>query len=217
MAFLWAACSGNNNNESENALQQETQISLENVSVFECKEDFTFTALTAADSVRLFLPDTSSFVLPQTVAASGARYESDDGDILFWNKGNEALLEFDGKSFQNCVYNARESVWERARLSGVTFRALGQEPGWIMDITDKQITLAYNYGQDTVQVSIPQTDYSRNDSTTTYRAKTTNHTLHIEITDEQCSDAMSGFSFPATVVVTLDSDTLKGCGRPLGK
>jgi membrane-bound inhibitor of C-type lysozyme len=37
--------------------------------------------------------------LPQTVAASGARYEADG--TLFWNKGDEAQLEADGAA-TNC-------------------------------------------------------------------------------------------------------------------
>ena len=39
-------------------------------------------------------------VLSQVRSASGVRYEGDG--ILFWNKGNEALLEVDGVRYQGC-------------------------------------------------------------------------------------------------------------------
>ena len=42
-------------------------------------------------------------VVSQVRAASGARYEGDG--ILFWNKGDEAMLEVDGVRYQNCKRN----------------------------------------------------------------------------------------------------------------
>ena len=49
--------------------------------------------------VAIWLRDRHT-VLSQVRTASGARYEGDG--ILFWNKGDEALLEVNGVRYQNC-------------------------------------------------------------------------------------------------------------------
>ena len=50
--------------------------------------------------VELVLPD-RTLVLPNVPAASGARYEG--WQTLFWNQGNEARLEIDGKVYTGCI------------------------------------------------------------------------------------------------------------------
>ncbi len=40
-----------------------------------------------------------------------------------------------------------DSVWHRAKLRGVAFRAIGQEPGWLLEITNgTEILLVTDYG-----------------------------------------------------------------------
>jgi putative lipoprotein len=51
-------------------------------------------------SVQLQLPD-RTVMLPNVVAASGARYRS--GGVEFWNKGAEATLVMDGTTYPTCV------------------------------------------------------------------------------------------------------------------
>ena len=50
--------------------------------------------------VELVLPD-RTLVLPQVPAASGARYQ--EGRTVFWNQGNEARFEIDGKVYPACI------------------------------------------------------------------------------------------------------------------
>jgi putative lipoprotein len=50
--------------------------------------------------VELVLPD-RTLVLPQVPAASGARYQ--EGQTLFWDRGNEARLEIDGKVYTGAI------------------------------------------------------------------------------------------------------------------
>jgi len=39
-------------------------------------------------------------------------------------------------------------VWQQAKLRGVSFRAIGQEPGWLLEITDSsEILLVTDYGK----------------------------------------------------------------------
>lgn len=55
---------------------------------------------TSPGQAELVLPD-RTLVLPQVPAASGAKYQ--EGRKLFWNKGDEALFEIDGKTYTGCI------------------------------------------------------------------------------------------------------------------
>ncbi len=68
------------------------------VLVFVCDEG-EFHVRMNPGQVELVLPD-RTLVLPQVPAASGARYQ--EGHTLFWNQGNEARLEIDGKVYTGC-------------------------------------------------------------------------------------------------------------------
>lgn len=52
------------------------------------------------DEVELVLPD-RTVVLPQVPAASGAKYQ--EARIIFWNQGNEARIEIEGKVYPACT------------------------------------------------------------------------------------------------------------------
>ena len=56
-----------------------------------------------AQTVTVGLPD-GEVTLPQTVSGSGARYANEDESIVFWNKGDEAMVEVNGETvYQGCV------------------------------------------------------------------------------------------------------------------
>jgi membrane-bound inhibitor of C-type lysozyme len=69
------------------------------VSVFVCDEG-EFHVRMNPGRVELVLPD-RTLVLPKVPAASGARYEG--WQTLFWDRGNEARLEIDGKVYTGCI------------------------------------------------------------------------------------------------------------------
>ncbi|MFO1415464.1 MAG: DUF333 domain-containing protein [Burkholderiales bacterium] len=55
-------------------------------------------------SVQLALSDGRKLDLPQAMSASGARYANADESVVFWNKGNTAFLEENGKTtFGGCA------------------------------------------------------------------------------------------------------------------
>jgi putative lipoprotein len=72
--------------------------------LFECGDNVFFAVSTGADQATLFVPKflgNDSIVLPQTEAASGARYAA--GDTVFWTKGNVATLQIGGRTFIDCM------------------------------------------------------------------------------------------------------------------
>ncbi len=71
----------------------------------------------------------SIFILSLVAFACGGQSETQSGQP-----------GFDEESIDN--------VWHRAKLRGVAFRAIGQEPGWLLEITNgTEILLVTDYGQ----------------------------------------------------------------------
>jgi uncharacterized lipoprotein YbaY/uncharacterized membrane protein len=103
---------------------------------------------------------------------------------------------------------------EHARQSRVDFRAVGQEPGWHLEIREgERIRFVYAYGEQ--EAVTPAPEPTRSGDRTVYRAETEAHDLTVTIVDEPCVDTMSGEAFEASVTVELDGETYRGCGRSL--
>ena len=105
------------------------------------------------------------------------------------------------------------SVWTEAQQRGVRFWAVGQEPGWLLEITDDSLHFAWSYGQEVITVLQRHADTTR--GRTVYQADTPEGPLRIEAEATRCTDTMSGEQFSHTVTVTLDSTSYAGCGRRL--
>lgn len=108
------------------------------------------------------------------------------------------------------------SVWEDAGDRGVTFRAVGNEPGWLLEIVPgRWIRFTHSYGEREVVTPVPKSRVDEAAGRTTYHAITEAHDLRVVILRAPCSDSMSGEAFEATVTVSLDGATYGGCGRSL--
>lgn len=188
--------------------------------VFDCGEgeaSFSLTTRTVPDGLALWLPmdfERPYLALPQTPAASGSRYEGDG--VIFWQHGEEAMLEVDGERFSGCRLNRKASIWEHAKLNGVDFRATGNEPGWVLEISERtRIDLSYDYGASHIQVTSREPVSDAQAMRTTWEANAQGQALKIEISVAACTDTMSGDRFESTVVIYLGERRLQGCGRPL--
>lgn len=110
--------------------------------------------------------------------------------------------------------SAARDPWQEARLRGIEFRALGQEPGWYLEIDEGQVMhLVYDYMER--QATTPAPPPVVSGATRTYTAQQGSNTLSVRIEDGECHDIMSGFAFPARVTVTINGRELHGCGRDL--
>lgn len=108
---------------------------------------------------------------------------------------------------------AANDVWHAAKLRGVAYRAIGQEPGWLLEMyTGDRIELSLDYGSD-----------QRNYEYVEPRENETERSSFFELSNEDsiliqgtpCSDSMNGEQFETTVTLMLDERELKGCGRAL--
>jgi putative lipoprotein len=182
---------------------------------FEC-EGLEFTARHDPKGIYLFLPG-RTLLLPETPSASGAKYS--DGKAVFWSKGEEALLEVDGTTYKACKNNRKRAVWEDAKLNGVDFRAVGNEPGWYLEIYDKgtpeKIDLVADYGQVYYTFPSVQRETRQSPHRTRYVARIGGHQLEATLEPGPCPDSMSGDTMETKVTLKLNNRTLQGCGKPL--
>lgn len=104
-------------------------------------------------------------------------------------------------------------VGERTDSLPSHFRALGQEPGWLLEVFGDSLRFAWAYGKQEVATSRfrAQMDTGR----VVYTGATDRGTVRVVADPRPCTDPMSGKAFSHTVTVTLDDDSHSGCGRPL--
>ncbi len=178
--------------------------------VYDCN-GYDFTARLGPGEMAVWLPD-RYVILSQVRSASGTKYE--EGDIQFWSKGEEAILSVGNQQYLNCVLTPWRVPWEDARRRGVQFRAVGNEPGWSLEIQqDRHLLFVGDYGMR--RVATPDPGVQVQDDVRRYHAVTESADLKVEISEELCADSMSGEAFPSRVIVMLAGETFYGCGRDL--
>lgn len=155
-------------------------------------------------------------VLPQAIAASGARFADDAGNE-FWNKGDEATLTFAGAEPVQCATTEETSPWDDARERGVAFRGIGNEPGWLVEVDGgnaPSLRAQLDYGERNIEASNLDTapDGSRISGRT---AEGDDVSLAIAI--EDCSDGMSDQIYPASAELTVGERSYRGCGAWLDR
>lgn len=113
------------------------------------------------------------------------------------------------------------SPWAAARARGVDFRATGNEPGWFLELDDGvQIVLVTDYGRRRYEMPAPEPQVDEAARRVTFRTASTlaggrGNRLVLTLAPGPCEDTMSGETFDTTVTVTIDGETLHGCGRAL--
>jgi putative lipoprotein len=147
--------------------------------------------------------------LSRTPAATGVRWS--DGPNTLWTEGHEAVLTFGGTAHQ-CRLVDESDPWRAAEARGVTFRAIGQEPGWLLEVAVDSILYLGDYGE--TRIVVPRLDAEEDAAgRMRLRGRRDGHTLRVTIQEGVCEDAMSGERFPYAVTVLADGVVVEGCGR----
>jgi uncharacterized membrane protein/membrane-bound inhibitor of C-type lysozyme len=182
------------------------------VFVYDCGEGARFTVLVDEDAALLLLPD-SARRLRHEPAASGARYAQ--GDDLFWSKGDEALLVVDGVEHAGCVRDTVAAVWEDARIRGVDYRAVGNEPGWHLEIVENGRTVFVgDYGATQLEFATP-VPRRAHDGSRHFAWHDGAQRFEATLREARCHDTMADISYALTVTVEWNGRTLAGCGQAL--
>jgi uncharacterized membrane protein len=178
--------------------------------VFTCSDTLEFVARTDNKEAWLFLPS-GTIQLPHTGAGS---YRNDQTYLQI--NGQEASLEASGVKPLLCKNDRRQAIWEHAKLNGVDYRAIGNEPGWTLEIQSQEsIILTTDYGSTRQEFTLPKPEIDETNRITRYQSKDSDHEMILTISGEACLDSMSGEKFSSKATVTLDGKMLQGCGRAL--
>lgn len=171
--------------------------------VYQCS-DLRTTVYPDGEAIALALPEQTPLRLPRVISASGEKYEADG--TLFWGKGVTARIEHQGRIHDDCRIDAEAS----AALKPLRFRALGNEPGWRLDIdNENRLRLLAQYGDITLNTPAI-TPISDGRDTWVYDSE--EHGLQVRVQAENCADSMADQQFPATVTVIWNNQRLNGCG-----
>ena len=151
-----------------------------------------------------------STTLPQALAASGARY-ADEGRE-FWTKGDTARLTLAGDEARECTRSDVASPWYEAAERDIAFRAVGNEPGWWVEVgsgATPTIRAELDYGERSVEATGRVTDDGFAGEAADGSA------VALSIRREPCSDGMSGEAFEAAAELRVGDRTYRGCGAYL--
>ena len=135
------------------------------------------------------------------VSCDGSRWGA-LGEMLIEVDRDRALAPWDGVFFEL----ARDR----------DFRAVGQEPGWQLEIRlGSEMRFTYDYGRGSAVTPATRAALDPRTGTRSFHGRAEANDLRVEIVPVKCEDAMSGKPYPATVTVTLNDRSFRGCGEPL--
>ena len=173
--------------------------------------DYVVSSLDGND-LTLFLPD-GTVTLTQVPAASGVKYENDE--LMFWTKGDEALLEnVIGRT--NCRINRYHSAWEDAKLRGADLRAVGNEPGWTLELFSSGASvLVTDYGEQRLTFTAEGPEALQPGPGSIFTGTVDGREVRITLVPERCADTMADIAYETRVTVQIGDRRLRGCGKAL--
>lgn len=157
------------------------------------------------------LPD-RTLTLPAAVAASGARYADDQGNVFWSKESGSAMFTQAGAVSMRCVITEARSPWVEARERGVHYRAVGQEPGWLVEVGQGNappIGLLLDYGARRLELR----ESEPLPAATGFRGISGTISVELHIRQETCHDSMSGESFATAAELRVGDRVYRGCGR----
>ncbi len=168
----------------------------------------------AGKEATLFTHD-ETLILKHEATASGAKFQGDR--IMVWIKGDEVLMEVDGKRVGPCSVSGLQNILSRAWLSGGDFWAVGNEPSWNLVMGKDRVILLTEMGQKSMEFKGLEMDIfnAREPYGIFTFTNEEKHELEVEILTGRCTDIMSGEPFAVSVKIRFDGKEMLGCGTGL--
>ncbi len=140
----------------------------------------------------------------------GMRYENLAAHpvLSFWDKGDTAVLELDGKSFPPCT-----KVADPNRAAIKNYRAIGNDPAWHLAIHDGQLVFNQGYREKLVNAELPAARI--NEAGQNFVVRTGAQDTRVTIAHKTCKDTLTLRYYPDQVSVIFQGVELKGCGNEL--
>lgn len=178
--------------------------------VYEC-QDMEFVARVGPEEMALWV-EGRYLALSQARSASGVKYV--EGDVVFWQHGDESMLQLNERHYKGCTLNQSRAPWEDARRRNVDFRGVGNEPGWQLEYRKGQNCLfETDYGATRALLSNPLEVEGKDGRTIT--AESESGALRVTILDDECTDTMQGAHYPSSVQIEYQGKFYYGCGQDL--
>ena len=109
-------------------------------------------------------------------------------------------------------------VWEQAKAEGVHFRAVGNEPGWLVEVRDdKRIRFVNDYGDLEIKAPVDDLWLGPAGEDKIYYVENEAVQFQVIIMKKSYQDTMSGESYPYQVRVVFPNKSYIGGGRLLIK
>lgn len=145
--------------------------------------------------------DGRNWTLRPERSASGMHMVAvDDARTGIWVKGNHALLSLAGVEQPECRLQAAKPL----------FRAVGNEPGWRLDVSAQGLELIADDGASRMFAPTPLVVDAP--GMRSYQGVSAGGGLEAVVYARICVDAMSGMTHPDTVEVRWQERVLRGCG-----
>ena len=96
------------------------------------------------------------------------------------------------------------------QAQGASWTARGNEPGWLLEISDEAITFTTQEGETLTIEPVPRP--IRAEDIEVYATSAEGDAFTLVAANKVCSDAMSGMPHPKTVVVAINGNAFVGCG-----
>ena len=187
--------------------------------VYRCSdEEGPIVVTIKADRGHLFAPGVSEPIKREegnaAYVGSDVSYLADQPPDLA--PGQTAQITIAGRQLTDCRNDPRAAVWEGAKLRGVSYRAIGQEPAWSLEIDREHgFRLVTDYANSERRFAYAEPVYDAARRSARYTSEANGETLAITISGERCRDSMSGEEFDSRVEIEWRDRVLKGCGRAL--
>jgi membrane-bound inhibitor of C-type lysozyme len=175
----------------------------------------TFTARLVEKEAQLSLPN-GKVVLPRVESASGERFSN--GDFELWRKGDSATYQNNAGQRFNCSNDTKLAVWQDAGRRGVEMRAVGEERGgWVLEQTLTTMTLTTAEGLERVEIPTPESKGYIEGERVSYWGRDGDTLMRVSRESKECVDERTGEKFDTTIEISLNGQTLEGCGRDLSR
>lgn len=180
-------------------------------------------AFWSCDGVEFRVQPDENGVRVELPGYSAALAAAADDPQLFQNEGisvhfgdASAVLDMEGARHA-CEPKQWAGPWAAAAERGVAFRAVGQEPGWSIEVVPgRDLTLVLDYGDRTLTMPAPEPAPLDGGARGYQIEESAGRLVLVVIEPLTCFDVMSGEAFPETVTVAVGDDRYRGCGSTLG-
>jgi uncharacterized membrane protein len=180
---------------------------VERLRVYDCGEGVVLLVRSAtAGAIELEWGDHRSTLAP--AADDVGAYAGDGVELAV--EGGEATLRVEGSAPIACRHGERATSIERAAAEGALVWAVGNEPGWLLELYPNRIEFVGDYGETRYEGTIDEV--VDEGGARHYHSLEGGRETVVRVTRGLCHDGMSGAAFGAEVVVERGGEAYRGCG-----